>query len=302
MSTRLPARLPSPLVVAAGAYAAGGLGNVAFVAHSGSPAGFLLLRFALGALIALVLVRVRFAQTRPRGVKAKRRSLLLTGALDATSVALLVFAAANTSVMVVTIISALTPALAALGARWLGLALVPKGAARWAIAAVFAGSAAVVAGSRGDAQEVTLFGVALAVGSALCAVGSLLAGARASHGASPPELIASVCGFGVVAAGVVVAAGSPVVITTTTVIAAIFVAVITGGIAKAALFWSAGRESPALVSSCQAAATLTAAVGAWLLLAQRPTALQMVFAAIAAGLVAKVAFTRQGVAVVAVDD
>lgn len=273
----------TPLAVAAGCYALGGLGNVAFSLHNGSQLGLLFVRFLLGAVFAAGwLAWRRPAPPALRPVRHPRVALHATGALEACAIACLMLAAGHVGTLVFTAIGITGPALVALAAvvlrlpqpTWRGLVLA---------GACLAAAGASVAASGEGGGGTTRVGVALAVASTVLGVGATLTGVYAASVYAPARLVRTTCLWGVVGIAVLAAGGREFVVTPTTLAVAAFIAAVPGGIAKAGVAWSAARTSPALVASLVSVAVPVAAIGAWGLLGQAPTPWQLTWALVGAG-------------------
>lgn len=282
-------RMPSSasaLSVASASFLLGGLGNVAFSAHSGSVTGLVLVRFALGALLARAFLRWR-RPARPdlRPVKRARLWMNVAAASEAGAVVLIVAASQYVSTLLFTLVNlAGTAALAMLGRR-LSLGSGTRAQIFVAAAAVIAAAASVLASS--DISTTTsLVGLALAVASTVLGVVSALAGATAASVRHPAEILSVICLWGCTWAVVLLAFGAPFSVTWSTVTAAAFIALLPGGIAKVGIYWALARTAPYLVSACSSVALLTAGLGGWLVLDEVPQLLPTLLALVAAALVA----------------
>ena len=281
------------LLLAAAAFAAGGLGNVVFSLHDGTQVGLALVRFVVGLAATGVWLLVRMRSHAPARLPGTRRWSLLhaTGALDAGAVVLLMLAAQSAGTLTFTLIGMLAPAVVAIFARILGLARATRTSAALAVCAVIATAASVVLAA-GVPDQVTGAGVALAAGSTLCAAGSLITSTLSRLAWDPVQLLASVCGWGVFGTLVLVALGHELMIPASTVAAGVFVALVPGGIAKLALFVAVQRSAPALVSSILVVAAVTAGIGGWALLGETPGVAQVAAGAVSLACVAGIALTR----------
>jgi drug/metabolite transporter (DMT)-like permease len=275
------ATFPSPVVVAVCVAVIGGFGNVAFSLHNGSQLGFAFVRFFAG----LVLVSLWVAVVRPvaptlRTVRRGRVVLHATAALDAAAVLLLIMSAGHVDTLVFTVVGMVAPATVALGALILRLPQPSLFAGISAVVCVVAAGLFVLSAAPTGGGNETV-GVVLAVVSMLCGAGSVLLGVYAASVYPAIQVARAVCGWGVIFAGIAVVVGVEAFdVRWSTVIAACFVAVVPGGVAKAGAMWAYARTAPALVSSLGSVAVLTAGVGAWLLLDQTPTAIQILLAVV----------------------
>lgn len=273
-------RAPRPLVVAATAYAAGGLGNVAFSLHDGTQAGLALSRFAIGyAATALALGVLRPQRPALRDVEHAQVWVHAAAISAAAAVIAAMYAATHTSALTLTLIGALSPSVTAAGGRLVGAPVPTRTAALWAAVAVLAGTAATIAGHSGGTD--TPVGVALAVLAMLFSSTSALTSAVAASARHPLEIGRAMCAWGTAGVAAMVAAGAPLAITLSTVVVAAVIAVVMGVVAKSALWWANARTSPALVEAAGAIATVTAAAGGVLLLDQSVTPAQAVLCAVA---------------------
>jgi drug/metabolite transporter (DMT)-like permease len=284
MNTVLPTHPAGPpaakrrnaLAVAAAGFLIGGLGNVAWSAHTGSLTAVLLLRFTFGLLAGggyrLLRRSERTVVDRPG---KKKLHLTLAAACDAGSVVLLAAAAQRIDTLTFTLVAlAGSVVLGALSRRH------PSGRpTRWqALAAggaiVFSALAVIAGGREGS---FSLSGVLLALLSAALGVVSYTAGSYAAAEHHPATIVSHMCLWGCGWSLLLVVAGAEIAVTPSAVAAAAFIALLPGGFAKILLYWSLGRVSPYLVSACKAMMLLSAGVGGWLLLDETPTAAQVAF-------------------------
>lgn len=274
-----------PLTVAVAAYLLGGLGNVAFSAHSGSVAGLVFSRFVLGALCTSGFLWFRRPE-RPalRTVRYPRMLLTVSAASESGSIVLLIAASEYVSTLVFTLVGLAGTAVSALAGRRLALGSGSRAQALTAAAAVCAAAVSVlvsddISGSAG------ITGVVLAVGSTALGLIASLTGSFAASVRHPAEIVRTMTVWGCAWAGILVVAGAEFSLTWSTIAAASFIALLPGGVAKAAIYWAFARSAPYLVSACSAVALLSAGLGGWLLLGEVPSPVAMIFAVVAAVLV-----------------
>jgi probable blue pigment (indigoidine) exporter len=260
----------SPLRVATAAALVGGAGNVAFSWHDGSQIGLALLRFGFGASAAAIyLLAVRPSRPSLRPVKRVWLLMHVSGGCGAGAITLMIVAARHTSVLLLTLLGLVAPALLAVAGRVLRF---PSGSwwqAGWAAVAVsVAAVASVVGGVSGESE---VFGVVLAAVATLLGLVSAVSSVFAASVRHPAEVLVSIGVWGVVISLAAVAAGVPLVVTRSSVAASLFLALLPGGAATAALIWAQARTAPYLVSAAGSASLLSAAALGWLLLGQRPS-------------------------------
>lgn len=285
----------APLVVAAMSMALGGVGNVAFSAHSGSQLGLLAARFAFGVVLATVWLQWR-KPPKPSIREVRHPGLVLhwVGVFEALAVVCLMLSADYVDTLVFTALGICGPALVALGAKFLRLPQPTRLALMFATICVIAAGLSVFS-AEGGGRVTTGVGVALAIGSTLFGVVAMLLTVYAASVHHPVTVVKTTCGWGLVVVGVLVLLGGALDVTTSTVLVALFIAVGPGGIAKAGVAWSAARTSPALVSSLVGVAVPVAAVGGWLFLGETPTTEQLIWAGIATLAVSGLMATRRQV-------
>jgi drug/metabolite transporter (DMT)-like permease len=282
MLTGMPAN--RTLLVAAAAFLLGGLGNVAFSAHSGSVAGLLLLRFAFGAAAARGYLTWR-TPPRPalRQVARARWALGVSAACEAGAVVLLMAAAQYVSTLTFTLIGLVGTAALALIGRVLGLGNATRPQAFAATSALLVAAAAVL--TSGGTDGVHVAGVLLASASATLGVVASLTAAFAASVRHPGEIVAAMATWGCLWAVLLVLSGAELSITWSTVAAAAFIALLPGGVAKAMVYWSLARTAPYLVSACSSVALLSAGLGGWVLLGETPRLLTVGLSLVAASCV-----------------
>jgi drug/metabolite transporter (DMT)-like permease len=279
-------RSTSVLTVAVAAYLVGGLGNVAFSAHSGSVVGLVLLRFVFGAVMAGgFLVWRRPSRPSLRTVRYPGAWTSVSGACESGAVVLLIAASQFVSTLVFTLVGLAGTAVLALAGRWLSLGSGTRGQALAAVAALSAAAVSVfVSGGLSEGQGV--LGVVLALASTVLALLALLSGAFSASVRHPGEVVWVFSLWGCGWAGLLVVTGADVTVSWSTVAAAAFIALLPGGVGKAAVYWALARTAPYLVSACASVALLTATLGGWLVLGETPRPVAVVFAVVAAAMVA----------------
>ena len=278
--------LARPLSVATAAYLLGGLGNVAFSAHSGSVAGLVLLRFLFGAALAIGFLKLQRPE-RPalRSVRRPRVWLMVSAACESGAVVLLIAASEYVSTLVFTLVGLAGTAVLARAGRWLSLGSETRGQALVATGAVCVAALSVLTSSdiSGRAE---IAGIVLALCSTGLGLVASLTGSFAASVRHPAEIVQAMAVWGCVWAGVLVLAGADVSLSWSTVGAAAFIALLPGGVAKMAVYWALARTAPYLVSACSAVALLSATLGGWLVLNETPSLVSLFFALVAAALVA----------------
>lgn len=145
-----------PLAVAVAAFLLGGLGNVAFSAHSGSVAGPVLLRFVFGAVLAIWFLKVRRPE-RPalRSVRRPRLWLTVSAACESGAVVLLIAASEYVSTLVFTLVGLAGTAVLALVGRRLSLGSGSRSQALVATGVVGAAATSVLTSAdiAGDTED-----------------------------------------------------------------------------------------------------------------------------------------------------
>jgi drug/metabolite transporter (DMT)-like permease len=274
------------LPVAVAAFLVGGFGNVAFSAHSGSVAALILLRFAFGALLAAgFMVWRRPPRPELRTVRRPKLWLSVSAACESGAVVLLIAASQFVSTLVFTLVGLAGTAVLALVGRWLSLGSGTRGQALAAAGALAAAAASVLVS--GDLTEGRgSVGVGLALASTGLGLLASLSGSFAASVRHPGEIVRVMSLWGCGWAGLLVLTGAEFTLTWSTVAAASFIAVLPGGLGKAAVFWALARTAPYLVSACSSVALLTAALGGWLVLGEVPRFEALVFAGVAGAMVA----------------
>jgi drug/metabolite transporter (DMT)-like permease len=270
-------RASAPLLVAALAACAAGLGNVAFSLHDGSQLALAGVRFAAGFILCVAWLRVRrvpHVAGGPAGV--------LAAAAGAASPLLLMFSASYASTGVFTLIGSLSPVLVAVGGRAVGARRASGSQGALAAVAVGLSLAAVLLGGQAAGGTYAV-GVLLAVAASVALAVSLLAASTLER-VHPARILRDICCAGIVLCVLLALFGVEVRVTGRSVLASVFIAAVPGGVAKAALLWAASRTAPHLVAATMSFAVVPAAVGAALLLGQGVTV-----SAAAAGLGATVA-------------
>jgi drug/metabolite transporter (DMT)-like permease len=268
------------LLLAALGFFIGGIGNVAWSLYSGSLAAALMLRFLAGIFVvgSYRIIR-RPSHPNLNKVGNGRVHLSISSAFDAGSVVLLAAAAQSVDTLTFTLIGLAGSGLLGLIAHRLPLAKASRAQIFVATGALTFSALAVVSGERNSAFS--LIGVLFAVLSAGFGVVSYITGSFASTHYHPSTVVFRMCLWGCLWSTLLILTGADFNITPSTIAAAVFIAVLPGGLSKFMLYWSLARVSPYLVSACKATMLLSAGLGGWLLLGEKPTLLQSFFTILA---------------------
>lgn len=265
-------RRPTPLAVALAVALAGGTGNVAFTLHEGSQSALTLTRFAAGLAFSLAWLAIRSqASPKLRIIPRPRTTLALAGMCNAGSITLIIAAAPRTSVLTLTLLGLTTPALIAIGARWMGLPRATPRQAMYAAVAIISAAVASHNGAASGADSTT--GIAIILTATLIGVAGTLASVHAAAAYHPVAILAATCAAGTIFSGAAGAAGAGggLVWGAGTAAAALYMAIIPGGVGKVGLLWAQARTAPHLVSALGSASIITAGLLGWVLLDQKPT-------------------------------
>jgi drug/metabolite transporter (DMT)-like permease len=260
-----------PLLVAVGAAALAGVGNVTFSMHSGTPLGLAASRYLIGYVLALAWLHGCGA----RSVRTGRAGLVVAVA-GSMSPILLMLSSAHASTASFALVSTLSPAAAVAGGRLISAQRATPRQAALGTAAVLLTAVAVVLNvpDAGAGRFAILIaggdwlGLTLAAGAALSLATAMLA-ASTLRRAHPAQLLRNLCAAGFVACLALAAGGVTLHLTRSTLVVALFIASEPGGLAKAAQLWASSRTAPHLVSATTTFAVIPAAVGGMLVLGER---------------------------------
>ena len=273
----VPSPKNAPLSAATAAFVVGGLGNVAFSYHDGTPAALASLRYVL-ALVLLSAV-LPFARGSLRAALRQPAAWLLA-AFEVVTVVCFMFAASRIPTYVFVLIGSLGPVLVVLVAPFFKhRRLLPAEYA--ASALVFVAVSAAMLWRPATVQEFSYGGVVFALVATVCSAASSLMLPRARTHASPLHLLWCMALFGTLTSLGLRVFAVPFAAPRSTWFAALFIAVFAGGIAKWVHWWSARSVSPQLLAVASSCNPLAAILAASVLLDETLALPQVVFVAAA---------------------
>lgn len=277
LNVPLPKNAPVPVAIFA--FLLGGLGNVAFSYHDGSPAALATLRY-ISALMLLSAV-LPFAGGSLRAALRHRGTWLLA-AFEVVAVLCFMFAASRVPTYVFVLIGSLGPVLVVLVAPFFKhRRLLPAEYAAAALVLVSVTAAMLWGGD--SSRTVSYGGIIFALVATVCSAASSLMLPRARVHVSPLHLLWCMALVGTLASLGLRVFAVPFVAPRSTWFAALFIAVFAGGVAKWMHWWAARSVSPQLLAVASNCNPISAILVASVLLAETLVLPQVVFVTAALG-------------------